>query len=52
MQSKYAKMNLQEIPFIDRNVLEFFCVLLYSEFISNLHENVQVAYKKDTNAEY
>ena len=44
-------MLQQEIMFIDRNVLEFFCVPLYTEFLSDLHKKFQVASVHDTNVE-
>ena len=39
-------------PCICRNVLEILCVLLYTEFLSELHEHFQVAFTCDTNIEY
>ena len=38
--------------FMGRNVLEFFCVPLYAEFLSDLYEKFQVASVYDTNVEY
>ena len=49
MQCKYTKMNEQEILSIIRNVLEFFYVPMYGEFLSILHEKFQVASIYDTN---
>ena len=51
-QSKYTKIHWHEISFIGLNVLEFFCVQLYTEFLSDLHEKFQVASVYDTNVEY
>ena len=42
----------KKIPFTGRNAIEFFCGLMYAEFLSNLHENFQVASIYDTYAEY
>ena len=50
-QSKYTKIHYHEIPFIGLNVLEFFCVPLYTEFLSNLYQKFQIAYVYDTNVE-
>ena len=35
-------MPQQEISAMDRNALEFFCVSLYTEFLSDLHKNFHV----------
>ena len=51
-QSKYAKIHYHEIPFIGLNVLEFFCVLLYIEFLFDLYKKFQVASIYDTDVEY
>ena len=37
---------------LGRNVLEFFCVPLYTEFLSDLYKKFQVASVHDTNVEY
>ena len=38
--------------FIDGlNVLELFCVTLYTDFLSNLYKKFQVAFTYDTNVE-
>ena len=50
-QSKYTKIHKQEIPTIGHNVFEFFCVCLYTEFLSDLYKKFQVASTYDTNAE-
>ena len=42
----------QEIPSIGFNVLEFFSVPLYKEFLSDLYKKFQVASVCDTNVEY
>ena len=52
MQSKYAKIQLQEIPTIGFNALEFFFVSLHTEFLSHLYKMFQVASVYDTNVEY
>ena len=52
VQSKYTKIFKKEIPSIGRNVLEFFCVSLYTEFLSDLYKKFQVASVHDTNVEY
>ena len=41
-----------DISSIGLNVLEFFCVTLYTESLSNLYEKFQVASVYDTNVEY
>ena len=51
-QSKYAKIHYHEIPSFGLNLLEFFCVPLYTEFLSDLHEKFQVASVYDINVEY
>ena len=48
-QSKYTKIHLHDIPSIGRNALEFLCVPLYAEFLSDLYEKFQVAFVYDTN---
>ena len=45
-------MRRQEILFIGRNILEFFCVPLYTNYWSNLYKKFQVASTHDTNVEY
>ena len=53
VQSSYTKIHLQEIPSIGRNVLEFFCAYLYTQFLSDLYKKkFQVASTYDTNVEY
>ena len=51
MQSKDIKIQLQEIPSMGRNVLEFFCVPLYTDYLSHLHKKFQAASIHDTNVE-
>ena len=51
-QFKYAKIHYHEIPSIGLNLLEFFCVLLYTEFLSDLHKKFQIASLQDRNVEY
>ena len=43
MQSTFTKISYQEISSIGRNLLEFFCITLYIEFMSDLHEKSKVA---------
>ena len=38
LQSNHIKMNLQEIPSVGRNELEFFCVPLYTDYLRDLHK--------------
>ena len=45
-------MNILEIPSVGRNVIEFFCVPLYAEFLSDLYKKFQVAAIYDRNVEY
>ena len=52
VQLKYAKIQKQEISSIGLNVLEFSCVLLYPEFLSDHYRKFQVATVYDTNVEY
>ena len=52
VQTKYAERHKQEILSINRNVLEFFCSLLNTEFFSELQEKFQVASTHDTKVEY
>ena len=47
--SKYTKIHKQEIPSLGYNVLEFFCVLLHTEFLSNIYKEFHVAF---SNVEY
>ena len=42
VQSKYAKIQLQEIPSIGLNLLEFFCAALYAQFLSDIYKKFQV----------
>ena len=51
-QSKYKKIHYREISSIRLSVLEFFCVPLYTEFLSDLYEKFQVASVYDTNVKY
>ena len=52
VQSKYAKIQLQEIPSISLNLLELFCIPLYTDFSSDLYKKFQVTFIYDTNVEY
>ena len=49
---KCTKMNLKEYLSIGRNILEFFFVPLYTEFLSNFHEKCQVIAIYNTNVKY
>ena len=51
-QSKYKKIHYREISSIGLSVLEFFCVPLYTEFLSDLYKNFQVASVHDTTVEF
>ena len=51
-QSKYAIIHYHEIPSKSLNVLEFFCVPLYTEFLTDLYKKFQVASVHDTNVDY
>ena len=51
-QSKCTKFHKEEIPSISRNVLEFFCVPLYKEFLSDLCTKFQVASIYDKNIQW
>ena len=42
---------MDEIPSISHNVLQFFCVPLYTELLTDLYEKFQVASVYDTNVE-
>ena len=44
-------MHLKEIPLVGRNVLEFVCVPLYIDYLSDLHIRFQVASTDDINVE-
>ena len=52
VQSKYTNIHKHAIPSIGLNILEFFCVPLYTEFFSDLYKKFQVASVHDTNVEY
>ena len=52
VRSKCNKMHYEDIPLMHRNVLEFFYVPLYTEFLSGLYKKFQVASAYDTNIEY
>ena len=45
-------MHYHEILSISLNVLEFFCVPLYTEFFSDLHEKFQISSVYDTDVEH
>ena len=51
-QSKYKKIHYYGISSIGLNVLEFFSVPLFTEFLSDLYEKFQVASAYDANVEY
>ena len=50
VQSKSIK--IQEIPPIGRNACDFFCVLLYPDYLSDLHKMFQAISTYDTDVEY
>ena len=52
VQSKCSKMHQEEILSIGLNVLEFLCVSLYTEFLSDFNEMFQVESTCDKNEEY
>ena len=52
LQSKYAKIQLQEIPYVGLNALEILCVPLYTDFFSDLYKKFQVAFVYDKDVEY
>ena len=51
-QSKYTNIHQQENPSIGCNALQFFCVPLYTEFLSDLYKKFQVASTYYTIVEY
>ena len=52
VQFKYIKIHQQEIPSTNRIVLEFFCMFLYTDYLSNLHKKFRIAFTYDTNVNY
>ena len=52
VQSKYAKIQQQAIPFIGLNLLEYFCVSLCTEFSSDFLKKFRVTSIYDTNVKY
>ena len=52
MRSNYIEMHSQEILFLHYNVLQFFCVPLKTDCLSDLHKKFQVASIYDTNVKY
>ena len=51
-QSKCRKIHWHQISTIGLNVLWFFCVPLFTEFLSDVYEKFQVASNYDTNVEF
>ena len=52
VQSKYIKMHQQKsLSILGRNVLHFFWVLLYIDYLSNLHKKFKVASMHNTLAD-
>ena len=49
--SKYTKLNYQKTPSLSRNVIEIFCVSLYTDYLSIFHKTFQVASTHDANIE-
>ena len=52
IQPKFTKIQWQEIYFIGWNVLEFFCIPLYTAYLSDLHKKFQISSTHDTKVEY
>ena len=52
MQFKYIKILYQEIPSMDRKFFGVFCVPLFTHYLSDLHEKLQVTFTYDTNVEF
>ena len=52
VQSKYIKMYEQQISFVGRNVLEFFCVPMYTDYLSDLLKKFHLASTCNKNVEY
>ena len=52
VQSKYAKIQQQEVPSIGLNVLKFFSVPIYTEFLFDLYKKFQVASINNANVKY
>ena len=50
--SEYNKMHSQKISRIVCNALEFICVPLYTEYLSDFHKKFQMESGFDTNVEY
>ena len=50
-QSEYIKMHQQEILPISRNVLKLFCAQLYTDYLSKIHKNFEIAFTHDTNTQ-
>ena len=51
-QSKCIKMQLEEIPSIGHNELEFFCAPLYTDYLSDFPKKFQEASTYYTCEEY
>ena len=52
VQPIHIKMHQQEIPFTSLNVLEFFCVPLYTDCSSNHHKKFQETSTYNVNVEH
>ena len=46
------KMPYQGIPFVERNLSEFYCVFQYTDKLSDLHKKFEVASTYDVNERY
>ena len=51
LQYKYTKMPWKEISSTGCNVLEYFCVALSTDYVSDLREKSHAACTYDTNAD-
>ena len=51
VQSKNMKMHLKEILSAGCNVTEFFCLLLYTDYLSDLLKKIHIAFNYDVNVE-
>ena len=52
VKSKYIKIHQQGIPSIGCNLLEFFCMHLHTDYLSDLYKKLLVASTDDTHVEY
>ena len=52
VQVKYIEIHQQESLFTGWNVLEVFCVPLYTDYMSDLHKKLKVLFTCGKNVEY